>query len=82
VELDEERTEDEETTACCFWDLRTGLPSSLGISEMSPMKADSGMSKHNTEAKVDTGLMPHFAALRRHVIAPRCLMMKRLVAAY
>jgi hypothetical protein len=28
---------------------------------MSPMKADSGMSKHNTEARVDTSLMPHFA---------------------
>jgi hypothetical protein len=33
------------------------------------MRADSGMSKHNTEARVDTGLMPHFAASRRHVIA-------------
>lgn len=25
------------STTCCFWDLRTGLPSRLGISEMSPM---------------------------------------------
>ena len=38
------------SSACCFWDLLTGLPSALGASEMWPMKADSGMSKHNTEA--------------------------------
>ena len=25
------------SAVCCFWDLRTGLPSPLGISEMSPM---------------------------------------------
>ena len=51
----------EESTAGCFWDLRTGLPSSLWISEMSPMREGySGSSTRNITRRY-TDPMPHFA---------------------